>query len=209
MRSRFVPVVAAVALLAGNLQAQTQLTDRSQVADPVTQVWTGFSGSPWGVISSATTDGVFGVLNVPNQWGGGFLAGEDLLFTDAGTYTDFLFSNTLYAFGAEFWHNYPITADIIMQIWRGGLLIDFFNVATGGGAAANDGAGPFIGYADPLGFDHVRYTSLGSPGEFAMNQLTFSRVDQVGTVPEPASMTLLATGLAGLAASRRRRKAAA
>jgi hypothetical protein len=60
------------------------------------------------------------------------------------------------------------------------------------------------------GLDRVVFASGdGQPGsQFVFDNFRFNgAVDPGSTVPEPATMTLLATGLAGMAAARRRRKA--
>lgn len=75
-------------------------------------------------------------------------------------------------------------------------------------------AGPVFFAANWAGIDELRFDSYGgvdadaqdggSGTHFALDDLSF---EATSTVPEPATMTLLATGLAGMAAARRRKKA--
>ncbi|HET7274226.1 MAG TPA: PEP-CTERM sorting domain-containing protein [Longimicrobiaceae bacterium] len=80
-----------------------------------------------------------------------------------------------------------------------------------GAGSSTDGSVLFYGFIDDVNpFDAVQFRS--STGEvFAFDDMTIGSVDQVippnSTVPEPISMALLGTGLAGVAAARRRKRA--
>lgn len=60
-------------------------------------------------------------------------------------------------------------------------------------------SGTFVGAVDNVAFSFEN----GPSGNF-----NFETAGETGTVPEPATMTLLATGLAGLASARRRKRSA-
>lgn len=84
--------------------------------------------------------------------------------------------------------------------------LNWFNTNCFGGNAQVVALAPFLGFGyngtEFTGaFDNVAYAFENGPSD----RFNFE-VTAASTVPEPASMTLLATGLAGLAAARRRRK---
>lgn len=66
----------------------------------------------------------------------------------------------------------------------------------------------FWGLIDTNTFDRIDFLSSGgvSNETFAFDDMTVGSLEQISTVPEPATMTLLATGLAGMAAARRRKQ---
>ncbi len=83
--------------------------------------------------------------------------------------------------------------------------LSWFNSTCFGGTARVDGIAIFLGYgASGTQFsgaiDNVAYGFAAGPAESFNFEL-----DESATVPEPATLTLMATGLAGLAASRRKR----
>lgn len=93
------------------------------------------------------------------------------------------------------------TAVLQMNVFNGGGLVGSVSGsgAVPGGFTFPEGALAFSGAA----FDHVFLFATGAP-DFAIDDL---RLGQVGVIPEPATVTLLATGLlavGGVAVRRRR-----
>jgi hypothetical protein len=80
----------------------------------------------------------------------------------------------------------------------------------GGAGGANDGNLNFFGYINTVSlFDEVRFSSVGTTSQsedfWGFDDMTIGSQEQV-SVPEPASLALVATGLLGLAAMRRRQR---
>ncbi|HEY3933049.1 MAG TPA: PEP-CTERM sorting domain-containing protein [Gemmatimonadales bacterium] len=219
LQSLFVP--AALALAAGPMAAQTQLTDKSQINPATILDWStlGSNGfvptNPFSLsfASQISTDGDFVLAVDGTSWTGGFLPGETLLYAhDDATYIDFVFNTTLTSFGTQLWDNYNdpsgnaiFTLDAYLN---GGPSLATFSIGASGGNDTNDGQAPFLGIFDAGGFNEIRITSSGNTGggqDFAINQ-ELTMETPVSSVPEPGTMTLLATGLVGLAGAGRWRR---
>ena len=90
-----------------------------------------------------------------------------------------------------------------LEFWRGGAFVDFWVAPSEPSSAA-----AWLGYTNSAGFDEVRFYTTSSGDGVLFDDVTIGTVGAV--VPEPASMTLLATGLVGMmgAGMKRRRKKA-
>ena len=210
---RFAPSLVALALaglLAPSAGAQ-QLTSRDQVSSPTTVTWTGAtvgtttaSQTGGGFTVNASTNGDFSPLTAGGSWAGGFTDGDALLYTQSGTFIELAFSSMLNAFATQMWHNYG-TYPVTFEVFRGVTSLFSTMLSVTGGNAANANQAPVLGFADAGGFDRVR---ISSSSDFSIDELTISRGGLPNTtVPEPSTVILLGSGLAGIAAvSRRRRK---
>jgi len=91
----------------------------------------------------------------------------------------------------------PSSWSIVWTAFLGG-------VQVGNGSIASFVIPSTVGFSSVSGFDELRYTELRgwSP---AFDEVRAQYGGQE-VVPEPATMTLLATGLAGMAVARRRKK---
>ncbi len=206
--------LAAVAVVFATtpLVAQTQVTDRAEIVEASTVDWaqlgedftlvpTPFNFSTDLGEATGTHAGFASVFTVGVTWMGGFTPGETVLFDDVGMLT-FSFASNIAAFATQAWFSVG-SGDVRIEAFRGASSIGFFEVFTLGGIAENNGQASVVGISDLGGFDQVR---LSAASPFGINQLTLGELASATVVPEPASLALLATGLAGMAALGRRRR---
>ena len=139
-----------------------------------------------------------------NGWFGIFKIGDHLLWNqDNGNAIDIHFNKPISLGGAQIQDDFFGTFSGCVQA-LGSFGSSPVFCATGNNTALEDNSAPFIGIKDLSGgniSDLVFTTDVG-PNATAINTVSFSGVT---TVPEPASLMLLASGLAPLAGAARKR----
>jgi hypothetical protein len=188
-------VVAAVGWLSvGEVTADTILPD------PIVRVGTGGNSIPIAALPFTFDFGAFPAVPDPVPWGGS--PGDCYSFTDTST------GSNLNGVGCNFQNRTGVPITYLNFLFSGqgpqpitAYTSPFFAVATGGtGFTASFGGGTGIPTATLVG-------QVWSGGEFFVEVAGFvpNTVSTMSTVPEPASLSLLAAGLAAAAIRRRRR----
>ena len=128
------------------------------------------------------------------------------------------FSEAIAAFGFFGIDVGDFGAQLNLDFYRNGSLVDTWTPVHGLGASpvgspaqlAQEGNLNYFGYINTGNpFDEVRFSSTGVTGVdvWGFDNMTIATREQVvTTVPEPATMTLLATGLAAMAGASKRRR---
>jgi len=134
----------------------------------------------------------------------------EAVLTRSGTFT-VAFNQKVAAFGFYAIDLGDFGSNLTLEFRNGGTLIDTwtpYNTSfTGDCPNPYCGSIKYVGTINTATFDEVKF--IGSSGDdvFAFDDMTVGSLEQV-SVPEPASVSLLAVGLAGLVAARRRRQRA-
>ena len=138
-----------------------------------------------------------------NGWVGIFMIGDHLLWNqDNGNPIDIHFNTPIALGGAQIQDDFFVTYMGCVQALGSFGSSPVFCV-TGVNTGAEDNSAPFIGIRDLSGghISDLLFTTDVGPNATAINTVSFSS----STVPEPASLMLLGSGLAALAGAARKR----
>jgi hypothetical protein len=166
------------------------------IASPAS--WTSFLGATGTVSDLATLER----RDEGNGWVGIFKIGDHLLWNqDNGNAIDIHFNKPISLGGAQIQDDFFGTYSGCVQAMGSFGSSPVFCV-TGDNTGAEDNSAPFIGIKDLSGghISDLLFTTDVGPNATAINTVSFT-----STVPEPASLMLLGSGLAALAGAARKR----
>ena len=225
---RLFTIIGGLLLLAGSsTQAQTVFVG-SETAFGVPQgyiFWTSlgptFTQVPQPFTISSTIPGTTATVSQQNGanferrdqnagWAGNFAPGAELLWTQ-GTNgpMDFVFNNSISGFGTQIQADfYGAFSGIISAFDPSNTLLGSFTF-NGFSDGSSDNSAIFVGVLSNSGIGRIELGVTDAsfdPQDFAINHIRLDGTGVVGpVVPEPATLTLLGTGIMGLMGFGRRK----
>jgi hypothetical protein len=133
----------------------------------------------------------------------------EAVLTRSGTFT-VAFNQKVAAFGFYAMDLGDFGSNLTLEFRNEGTLIDTWTPYTTSATSCSNpycGSIKYVGTINTATFDEVKFVGSDADDYFAFDDMTVGSLEQV-SVPEPASVSLLAVGLAGLVAARRRRQRA-